>query len=55
LRKESALEQLEKKVVIEVDHVYMRYNMPKEKIESIKQYKFSKCYVYFIKMKEDDQ
>lgn len=26
-----------------------------EKIESIKQYKFSKCYVYFIKMKEDDQ
>ncbi len=23
------------------------------KIESIKQYKFSKCYVYFIKMKED--
>jgi ABC-2 type transport system ATP-binding protein/lipopolysaccharide transport system ATP-binding protein len=38
LRKESALEQLEKKVVIEVDHVYMRYNMPKEKIESIKEY-----------------
>jgi ABC-2 type transport system ATP-binding protein/lipopolysaccharide transport system ATP-binding protein len=32
------LEQLEKKVVIEVDHVYMRYNMPKEKIESIKEY-----------------
>lgn len=26
-----------------------------EKIESIKQYKFSKCYVYFIKMKEDIQ
>ncbi len=25
----------------------------REKIESIKQYKFSKCYVYFIKMKED--
>lgn len=32
------MEQLEKKVVIEVDHVYMRYNMPKEKIESIKEY-----------------
>ncbi|MBR5295864.1 MAG: hypothetical protein IKU24_04660, partial [Clostridia bacterium] len=23
------------------------------KIESIKQYKFSKCYVYFVKRKED--
>jgi 16S rRNA G966 N2-methylase RsmD len=26
----------------------------RERIESIKQYKFSKCYVYFIKMKEDE-
>ncbi len=26
----------------------------REKIESIKQYKFSKCYVYFVKMKEED-
>ncbi len=26
----------------------------REKVESIKQYKFSKCYVYFVKMKEED-
>ena len=26
----------------------------REKLESIKQYKFSKCYVYFVKMKEEE-
>ncbi|MBQ3076111.1 MAG: 16S rRNA (guanine(966)-N(2))-methyltransferase RsmD [Clostridia bacterium] len=26
----------------------------REQIESIKQYKFSKCYVYFVKMKEEE-
>lgn len=26
----------------------------REKIESVKQYKFSKCYVYFVKMKEEE-
>ncbi len=26
----------------------------RERIESIKQYKFSKCYVYFIRMKEEE-
>lgn len=32
------MEQLEKKVVIEVENVSMRYNMPKEKVDSIKDY-----------------
>jgi ABC-2 type transport system ATP-binding protein/lipopolysaccharide transport system ATP-binding protein len=32
------LEQFDKKVVIEVDSVTMRYNMPKEKVDSIKDY-----------------
>ena len=27
----------------------------RERIESVKQYKFSKCYVYFVKMKEENR
>ena len=32
------MESLEKKIVVEVKNVSMRYNMPKEKVESIKEY-----------------